>query len=122
MSDKAIDKYNKHFKEKQIDKIKIFTDNELDLATSNCLLKDAYDELQQQHEAEKRSIFKALKKVMFRIAKKDCPLKMGIDDNIECARQRKLISGLGGCLCCRDNCYKIRLLDTVKSKYKVEGE
>ena len=40
--------------------------------------------------------------------KKKCNLKMNINGNIECSKKRLLISGLDGCLCREDNCFKMR--------------
>ena len=34
--------------------------------------------------------------------------KMKINGNWECEHRRKIISGLGGCLCNKENCYKVR--------------
>lgn len=42
----------------------------------------------------------------FKSIKKKCGLKMEIEGNIECGERRLLISGLDGCLCREDNCFK----------------
>ncbi len=44
----------------------------------------------------------------FRQIKKKCKLKMNIIGNIECGPMRELISGLGGCLCKKENCKKVK--------------
>jgi len=44
----------------------------------------------------------------FKHIKKNCELKMKVGQNIECARRRKIISGLDGCLCREDNCSKTK--------------
>jgi hypothetical protein len=36
-----------------------------------------------------------------------CKEKMQVVENMECIHRRRLISGLGGCLCRADNCYKM---------------
>jgi hypothetical protein len=38
-----------------------------------------------------------------------CDEKFKVNGNVECLHQRKIISGLGGCLCKKENCYKLRL-------------
>jgi hypothetical protein len=40
----------------------------------------------------------------FKQIKKNCKLKMKINRNTECVRRRKIIAGLDGCLCNKDNC------------------
>ncbi len=47
--------------------------------------------------------------------KVECSEKMNINGNIECAHNRRIISGLHGCLCNKENCHK------VKSKPKCKG-
>ena len=42
----------------------------------------------------------------FKQIKKECKLKININGNIECSDRRKIISGLDGCLCKKENCYK----------------
>ncbi len=42
----------------------------------------------------------------FNAIKKNCNQKMDINGNVECRHRRKIISGLDGCLCREDNCYK----------------
>ncbi len=49
----------------------------------------------------------------FEIIKKDCGRKMEIDGNDECGKRRLLISGLDGCLCRKDNCYKV--METIEA-------
>lgn len=44
----------------------------------------------------------------FQDIKKQCELKMKIRGNTECESMRKLISGLGGCLCTKENCPKVK--------------
>ena len=39
--------------------------------------------------------------------KKKCEQKMKIGSNTECAYRRVIVSGLGGCLCRADNCFKL---------------
>ena len=43
----------------------------------------------------------------FENIKKDCEFKMRICGNVECGKRRLLISGLGGCLCKEENCFKV---------------
>lgn len=40
--------------------------------------------------------------------KNGCDQKMDIVGNVECAHMRMIISGLDGCLCREDNCFKIK--------------
>lgn len=35
-----------------------------------------------------------------------CTEKININGIIECKHRRKIISGLGGCICKKENCYK----------------
>jgi len=44
-------------------------------------------------------------KTFIKIQKK-CKLKMNINGNIECSHRRMLLSGLDGCICREDNCFK----------------
>ena len=39
--------------------------------------------------------------------KNKCSLKMNINGNMECSQMRKIISGMGGCLCRKENCPKL---------------
>ena len=43
----------------------------------------------------------------FKQIKKNCKLKIKINGNTECTRRRKIIAGLDGCLCNKDNCKSI---------------
>ena len=43
----------------------------------------------------------------FKKIKESCKFKMDICGNLECGKRRLLISGLGGCLCQEDNCFKL---------------
>jgi len=47
-------------------------------------------------------------KMEFKTIKKACNQKMKINGNVECEHRRKLISGLDGCLCREDNCFKLK--------------
>ena len=40
--------------------------------------------------------------------KSRCKEKINIAGNWECLHLRKIISGLHGCLCNKENCYKLR--------------
>jgi len=37
-----------------------------------------------------------------------CKEKIKIEGNWECLKRRKIIAGLGGCLCNKENCYKLK--------------
>ena len=54
----------------------------------------------------------------FKDVEKDCKLKMNINSNIECLRRRLIISGLDGCLCREDNCFK----NEFKNKYLTDNK
>ena len=53
----------------------------------------------------------------YRDIKKGCKDKMFIDGNHECGIQRKVISGLQGCLCRKENCPKFQT-EARKCKHK----
>ncbi len=48
----------------------------------------------------------------FQALKKKCDQKMDIEGNEECRNRRKIISGLGGCLCRKRNCFKMMVGDS----------
>jgi hypothetical protein len=95
-----LDKYYKDIDELQC---KIY-----DLSTENQSLKDIIQEkplnrirrLEEDNEMIKEKFWKSVRPA--------CLELMYIDGNYECGRRRKLISGLDGCLCRVDNCYKIK--------------
>ena len=47
--------------------------------------------------------------VEFKNVRKQCDQIMDINGNKECRHRRKIISGLDGCLCRKDNCFRLRL-------------
>ena len=51
-----------------------------------------------------------------------CNEKMEINGIVECAHQRLIISGLGGCICNEENCYKLRKVENKDNYLKRCGD